>query len=201
VRWSAGLHECRVRAPGMSNSGPVESRDFLGNLGALGAHLSALWGRMFGILGANTPICTSRRSSSRYGTVCGFVENRAGEPHRLRHGESGCDTDLCMTWASPASCGHREGKGCATTQGRLAQRASGGGQSARCRQTVNVIGGLKGVYLECSPGDMPRTGLRIKWTPWHIRPECQPVSRRATPRRISAWFSTVGPEPCPPQFY
>ena len=122
VRWSAGLHECRVRAPGMSNSGPVESRDFLGNLGALGAHLSALWGRMFGILGANTPICTSRRSSSRYGTVCGFVENRAGEPHRLRHGESGCDTDLCTTWASPASCGHGEGKGCATTQGRLAQR-------------------------------------------------------------------------------
>lgn len=100
MRWSAGLHECRVRAPGMSNSGPVESRDFLGNLGALGAHLSALWGRMFGILGANTPICTSRRSSSRYGTVCGFVESRAGEPHRLRHGESGCDTDLCTTWAS-----------------------------------------------------------------------------------------------------
>jgi hypothetical protein len=131
VCTSAGSEhlECRILALWKAGISSATSGRWARTCRHCGGGCSAFSGRIL-------PICTSRRSSSRYGTVCGFVESRAGEPHRLRHGESGCDTDLCTTWASPASCGHGEGKGCATTQGRLAQR--GGGQSARCRQTSHV---------------------------------------------------------------
>jgi hypothetical protein len=50
VRWSAGCHEWRVRAPGMTMSGLVKSRNFLGTLGTLG------WA-FVGIVGADRRHC------------------------------------------------------------------------------------------------------------------------------------------------